>query len=137
VLTSASPGNKFSGVVVAVVLLKALHNVHLWQGLPTKYFVLFGERIKITSCKILQASLKSPCRNSPITRYQRCAIIVVRSQDPEKIFVYILKCVSVWQSTYRTLLHHWYSVAASLLFALVLSKIHVGVIFILKLERYL
>jgi len=96
VLTSALPVNKLSGVVVVVVLLKALHNAHVWHDLPMKYFVLFRERIKTTSCKILQASLNSPCRNSPIPRHQRCAIIVVRSQDPNKIFVYILKCVCAW-----------------------------------------
>jgi len=98
VLTSASHVNKLSGVVVAVVLLnslnadfnhiwhllallgahhilhlsrirvKALHNVHVWHDLPMKYFVLFGERVKPTSRKILQACLNSPCRNSACSR---------------------------------------------------------------------
>jgi hypothetical protein len=136
VLTSASLVNQLSGVVVAEVLPKALHILHVWQDLPMKYIVLFGERIKTTSCKILQASLISSCRNSPIPRYERRAIIVVSSQDTDKIFVCILKRVPVWHFTSRALLHHWCSVAASLLFALVLGKMHVGVIFILKLHRY-
>jgi hypothetical protein len=33
-----------------------------------KYFVLFGERIKPTSCKNLQACFNSPCRNSAYSR---------------------------------------------------------------------
>lgn len=59
---------KMSGVELAVVLLKAIQRVHVWHELKMKYFVLFEERLHITSCKILQAGLKWNYQNSAYSR---------------------------------------------------------------------